>query len=283
MAEIDVFLAASDVEEPDPDRQPLDDALQAAGIRAAWPRWNDPDVDWGRAAVCYPRMTWDYHRDPDGFLHWAEHVSTVSKIRNPVEVIRWNIDKRYLLELARRGVAVVPTVRVERGERTSLSELRRAHGWGRVVIKPSVSCGSWETYDLAPDDDGESRWSRLLADRAMLVQPFVESVETSGERCAVMIDGEVTHVIRKNPRFAGGVESTSGPFEPTARERQLIQNTLRVVGRELDYARIDMVAGADGKPMIAELELIEPSLYFNHCAGALDRFIGLLQRHVQQA
>ena len=280
----EVILATGvHVTEPDRDRPLLDAALVEAGITARWAAWNDATVDWSTAALVLPRSTWDYYRDLPGFLRWIDAVDAATTLRNPASVMRWNIDKSYLSSLTDAGVPCVPTQVVRRGESVSVAEVRAQHGWSRVVIKPAISCGSWETYPLQAGDTGEPHWTRLLGQRDMLVQPFIDSVETVGERCAILIDGELTHLIRKNPRFAGGVESVDGPVEPTSRERALVELALATVGEELDYARVDMVADVDGSPMLAELELIEPSLFFPQCDHALERFVAMIARYIQQS
>ncbi len=280
----DVFLATcTGATDPDPDRVPTDAALLRAGVAAGWPAWNDPGVDWSAASVVYPRVTWDYFRDLPGFLRWVEAVDAVTTLRNPAAVIRWNVDKRYMLELAEAGIRCVPTCVVATGATVGLDDVRSQRRWGRVVIKPAVSAGSWHTYALGADEDAEELWRGLVAERDMLVQPFVASVETTGERCAIVIDGELTHVVRKNPRFEGGTESVTGPFEPSDAERALVARVLEHVGVDLDYARVDMVTDDNGRPMIAELELIEPSLFFKYSEVAVGRFVAMVQRHIQQS
>ena len=278
---VDVWLVGSDaVDEPDPDRELLDAALRDAGIVSVWADWNDASVDWARGRVCYPRATWDYYRDLPAFLGWAAAADRVTTLRNPLSVIRWNTHKRYLLELAERGVNVVPTRLVERGAAVTVDDVREDEGWERVVIKPAVSCGSWETRVVEAGERGEPHWARLLAQRDMLVQPYIASVDTVGERCAILIDGVVTHVVRKNPRFAGSTESVTGPFECTDAERRLIERALSEVEESLDYARVDIVLDDDGAPMVAELELVEPSLFFPHSPHALEAFVGVIEKHL---
>ena len=178
---VDVFLAACDApDEPDPDRAPLDAALAAAGIRAAWPAWSDPDIDWSEPAVCFPRATWDYHFDLLGFLRWAEHVDSVTRLRNRLEVIRWNTHKSYMVSLEEAGVATVPTEVVSCGASTSIDDVRALRGWDNVVIKPAVSCASWEAHLVGEGESGTRVWSRLVGERDMLVQPFMPSVRTLG-------------------------------------------------------------------------------------------------------
>lgn len=56
---------------------------------------------------------------------------------------------------------------------------------------------------------GQAFLGALAADRDAIIQRWMPSVETHGERSLVWVDGEFTHAIRKPPRFAGGVEQVT--------------------------------------------------------------------------
>jgi hypothetical protein len=116
----------------------------------------------------------------------------------------------------------------------------------------------------------------LTALGAALVQPYVPSVDDYGERSIIFIAGELTHAIRKAPRFAGGVEQTTGPFEIAPAERALAEAALAPYRDRLLYGRVDLARDAAGAPMVMELELVEPSLFFSRSAYALDRFVSAL-------
>lgn len=261
--------------EPDPDQAPLVGALQRAGLSVRVCAWHDRQVDWERGRVTLLRSTWNYYRQRERFVAWAEHVAQVSELYNPLEVVRWNSHKRYLIELARQGVPVVPTELVDRGSTRSLAEICAARGWSRVVVKPAVSAGSFDTHVV--ESAGESEpFDDLVARRDTLVQPYVDAVDTYGERSVIVIDGQITHSVKKHPRFAGQDESVTGPHEPAAAERALADAALSQLDQPLLYARVDMVPDADGQPMLAELELIEPSLFFRFSDEALSRMVDAL-------
>ena len=42
------------------------------------------------------------------------------------------------------------------------------------------------------------------------------------------------------------------------------------------YARVDLVGGARGEPLVLEVELAEPSLYLVHAEGAAERFADVI-------
>jgi hypothetical protein len=138
-----------------------------------------------------------------------------------------------------------------------------------------VSAGSRATLrgSAAQLPAGEAHLRALAATQDVLVQPYLPSVEGYGERALVWIDGEVTHAVRKSPRFAGQDESVSHAVPVSAQERALAQRAVAAVDGPLLYARIDVAPGPDGAPLLMELELIEPSLFFDQSRVALERFV----------
>jgi glutathione synthase/RimK-type ligase-like ATP-grasp enzyme len=263
--------------EPDPDQPLLEAALTLRGLRAATLAWDDPGADWSSPRVVVMRSTWNYPRRADGFLDWVERTARASVLWNPPAVVRANIHKSYLLELERRGIPVVPTRLLRRGTAVSLREA--AGEWATVVVKPAVSAASLYTIRVesgAPE--GEEHLRLLLAERDVLVQPYLPSVEGVGERALVCIDGALTHAVRKHPRFAAEDESVSTALPIEDDERRLAEAALSTVDGPLLYARVDVARGPGGRPLIMELELIEPSLFLLQHPPALERFADAILR-----
>lgn len=259
--------------EPDVDEVPLLEALAERGVPARMAGWNDPDEDWAAPGPTLLRSTWDYIHAVDDFRRWIERAAAVGPLWNPAWAVRGNLHKRYLLELAARGLPVVPTELIERGTRCTLAQVCARRGWRDVVVKPAVGGGSFETHRCsAGDDSGERLLARLVAERDVLVQPYQASVERYGERALVWIDGALTHAVRKSPRFADGVEQVSDALPISAAERALAERTLEPWRHELLYARVDVAPDASQAPQIMELELIEPSLFLLQSPAALQRF-----------
>jgi hypothetical protein len=155
-----------------------------------------------------------------------------------------------------------------------------------VVVKPAVSAASFATRRFAPAaaEAAEAHLAALAADRDVLVQPFLTAVEGYGERALIWIDGELTHAVRKTPRFAGEDETVSPAGVPiAAAEAALARRAVDAVGASLLYARIDVAPGPDGTPVLMELELVEPSLYFGQGPAGLARFVTALQRRLAAA
>lgn len=237
--------------------------------------WDDDAAPFAEQDLVVVRSTWNYYDRIDDFLVWVERTGAASVLLNPPNILAWNARKTYLAELARRGVPIVPTEFVPRGAPRSLDELLSERGWDEVVIKPSVSAASFRTerFSRSSASAAQSFLDALTADRDAMVQSWMPSVETSGERALVWIDGEITHAIRKTPRFAGGDEQVSGDIVIADDERAFAERALAPYVSSLLYARVDLVRDADGTLRLMELELIEPSLYLRHSPSALDRFV----------
>ena len=263
--------------EIDIDEAPLAEALARAGIEAALVAWDDPDADWDAPVATILRSTWNYALDVTRFLAWIDRVAAVGPLFNPRKVVHDNVHKRYLLALAARGVPVVPTTLVERGGTCDLAAIS-----DRIVIKPEVGAGSLDAGVFVPSDPAAAaHLASLTARGAALVQPYLPSVEGYGERSIIMIDGELGHAIRKTPRFSGDREQVTGPFEIAADERAVAIAALAPHG-DLLYGRVDLARDNSGHPMVMELELVEPSLFFAYLPGSADRFVAALRRRLER-
>jgi glutathione synthase/RimK-type ligase-like ATP-grasp enzyme len=263
----------------DEDGRTLLDALAERGVDAAPVVWDAPGVDWASYDIVVVRGTWDYVPKLPAFLAWAEHVSEVSRLLNPLPVIRWNTDKRYLAELERAGVPVVPTQFLAPGDAA-------AHGFEDVehVVKPVVSAGSRDTLRLGAGEVDRSRshaTALMDAGRGVMVQPYLHEVDEHGETALLYLDGHFSHAMRKGPLLAPGMQLVEDLYaeeemslrEPSAAEREVADAVLAAIpdglGDDLLYARVDLLPSPEG-PRLLELELTEPSLFLDHHPAGAD-------------
>lgn len=274
--------------EPDTDEDALLTALAGEGVRARVAAWNDPREDWDAPVATVVRSTWDYLHHLEAFLAWIERAARAAPLWNPPAVLRWNVHKFHLRELAREGFPIVPTAFLERGTSTTLASILERHGWDDAVVKPAVSAASFGTLRVrsaAPHElaAGEVHLAALLGERDVLVQRYAAAVATSGERALVWIEGQLTHAIRKSPRFAGQAESVSAALPIAPDERALAERLLARFGSELLYARVDLVRDEHGHPQLMELELLEPSLFLSQHPPALARLARALANRLRIA
>jgi hypothetical protein len=263
------------------DDVPLRDALRERGLTVEAVRWDDPRADWTSYDLAVLRSPWDYVPRRDAFVAWAHRVP---RLLNPADVVAWNTDKRYLDELTSAGVPVTPTTFVPPGSTWT------PPAKGEWVVKPTISAGSQDTgrYHL-PSQAGlaVAHVERLTtAGRTAMIQPYLAAVDTDGETsvlCLPDASGELTfsHGARKGPMLTGPDEGTIDPGgevitprEPTAAQLAVAAKALEAIpggAKRLLYARVDLIPGPDGEPLLVELELTEPSLFFRTAPAAADR------------
>jgi glutathione synthase/RimK-type ligase-like ATP-grasp enzyme len=254
------------------DEQLLVTALEARNLRVRSVVWDDPSIDWAEARMCLLRSVWDYHLRHPEFLAWLDSLPPSMQVWNPPDVVRWNSHKRYLRDLESRGIPIVPTEWFAPEEEPDLARLAGSNGWDAVVVKPVVSADAYRTsvFDGASFEVGQKHLDALLADGEAMVQRFMDEVHDAGERCLIVIDGEITHAVRKTTVFDPAWEDRPPRVEVSDAERALAQSALDAAGFEYLYARVDMVHDDDGAPRLMELEMFEPTLYFGEGPGSAD-------------
>jgi glutathione synthase/RimK-type ligase-like ATP-grasp enzyme len=236
--------------------------------------WDDHTVDWSSFGAVVLRSTWDYHAHLDRFLGWARSVAAVTALWNPPGLIEWNIDKRYLLDLAARGIPIVPTQFVAAGDELPPCQ-------GDIVVKPAVGAGSFGVHRFGDDPIGAHDHIDALRSRGAvaMVQEYQSAIDDHGETGLVFVGGTFSHAFRKDPILASTVEwetvdGQAGMFAreqtaatvPSPEERTL--GELIVAGLPATaYARVDLLPTDDG-PVLLELEVVEPSLFLHLDAAA---------------
>jgi len=262
-----------------PDDKLLAAALERVGIRSAAAVWSDRSIDWRSFDAVVIRSCWDYHRRHGEFVAWLDALDASRRpVWNPTPMVRWNSDKRYLIDLARRGIATVPTRIVERGSLVRVHEVAAAEGWTRFVVKPAVSASAHETHALTLPLGAEDRAAieRVAAHGDVLVQPFVDEVTTDGELSLIFFDGVFSHAaIKRSRRGDFRVQTEHGG---TVAPVDVVPAIVAEAKRSLDaldemplYARVDGV-GDERSFRLMELELIEPNVFLAVADGSAGRF-----------
>lgn len=266
---------------PDPDWPLFAAALAEAGVDATSISWDHEDLDWQRFDLVVTDSTWDSVDRPQDFLAWARRTARVTTLMNPLPAIEWNIDKTYLRALSSRGVPIVPTEWVVDAQRWAPPPYE-------FVVKPSISAGGRQTARYSPEQHSAAvAHVRRLVDQGqtVMVQPYIASVDSEGETKLVFIEGDFSHAVRIGPLLdagAGVIErlwEKAVPMEitaPTGAQLDTARDVLAAVQAEVPeallYARVDLVTGATGEPLLGEVELVDPSLLLrlaNPAAGRL--------------
>ena len=244
----------------------LAEALATAGMTAVPIAWTDHIKDASglmRFPLVLPVIAWGYHRDHD---RWMQACATWEaagvKMLNPPSVLGWNSDKSYLGRLADQGIALPDTVWIDGPTQADADAAFDRFGVDRIVVKPRVSGGAHKTLRL-------SRGEAMVGapEGPAMIQPYLPSIETEGETSLLFFGGRLSHVVNKRPvpgefrvqvQYGGGYVALP---EPPAAALALAERTLKAIGEDLLYARIDLAPDAEGGWLLMEAELIEPDFY----------------------
>jgi hypothetical protein len=278
----------------DPADYVIDDELVYEPLRAlGWiveaVPWRTPRMAWERFDAIVIRSPWDYQDDPDVFLGVLEQIErTGAPLFNPLGLVRWNLRKSYLRDLASRGIPVVPTIWRDQLSAGDLVRVFAEIGTDEVVVKPVVSANADGAFRLT----GQSAARRApeveayYADRPLMAQPFVQAVTDEGEFSLFYFNGEYSHAVLKTPKADDfRVQEEHGgliqPIDPGHILRMLGEGVLDALGSRPLYARADFVRQNRREAFwLMELELIEPALYFRMDPDAPARFAHALDDRV---
>jgi hypothetical protein len=292
-----------------PDWPLLRRALTDLGLVVSTEVWTDPHVPWSDFNLVVANGAWDNIHHPAEFLAWADATAPVARVVNTPTTLRWNLDKRYLVDLAAAGVATVPTLWLRAAEAVggladgatgaealaagALGSIPR----GDVVVKPTVSGGGFQTarYRAGEHREARNHIGHLLdGGRDVMVQPYQEAVDADGEGGLIFLAGQFSHAVRKGPLLRRDVGPRSGlwefeeisALEPTPAQLTTARAALAAAEARLGpttYARVDLVPLDDGTPAVLELELLDPALFFEVHPPAAGRFAHVLARLIKEA
>ncbi len=252
-------------------------ALENRGLRVTRINWDHPDVDWSDSRYMMFRSTWDYFNRFPEFERWLERVKNQTAMINPYPMVRWNLDKHYLLDLAEKGIPVPPTRFLEKGILQSLNDLIAESGWNEIILKPVISGAARHTYRINTEtcDQYEKVLQRLLAEEPMMIQEFQQQVLDKGEVSFVVIGGTFTHAMLKKAkrgdfRVQDDFGGTLYPYEASEEEIAFAEKVVSSCRQQPLFARVDAIWDNHNRLVISELELIEPELWFRFNPGAAE-------------
>jgi glutathione synthase/RimK-type ligase-like ATP-grasp enzyme len=260
--------------------------LQVHGASVDGAVWDAPLVDWSHYDGVILRSTRDYHLRREEFEKWLALLDSVgTRVCNPTPLLRWNIDKHYLGDLASRGIPVAPTVFLDRGEST-LDELRAHLTWDDVVIKPTVSASGHETRRVtSANASTHAAWFEELHRAVdLMVQPFFEELAAQGEWSLVFFSGQYSHAVRKvaaEGEFKAQHEHGGRVMaeQPRGKLVRAAEATVAQLPHGWLYARVDGFERG-GEFVVTEVELIEPSLFLAHHPSAPRRFAAAIRHAI---
>jgi len=250
----------SDAFEHDQMMENLSAAFEARGAKVTDVSWDDKEVDWASFDAVMIGTTWDYWDRLEEFLKTLEVIKTKTRLFNAPELVRWNIDKRYLRDLEGKDVRLIPTIWADKATPEVIAGAFETFGTDKIVAKRQVGAGA----------DGQHMINRgdTVPDmpHPMMIQPFMRSIVDEGELSFIFIGGKLSHTLLKTAakgdyRIQSAYGGQETPVEPSAADVAQAAKALAAAPIAPLYARVDMIRAEDGGLYLMEMELIEPFLY----------------------
>jgi glutathione synthase/RimK-type ligase-like ATP-grasp enzyme len=258
----------------------LQRGFEAQGFEAVPVEWNRPDIDWNEFDIALIRSTWDYLDEQGLFLQVLSQIeASTCKLFNPLEAVRWNIDKHYLFDLERWGVPIIPTYLASNVETHVLHHIFAEKEWQTAIIKPMVGLAASYTHKVTLDQlEGTLRTLKVNhPEQEFMMQPFIESIVNEGEWSFIYFNQKLSHVLLKKPApndyrvqgIYGGTIQRADPHPDDLVQTQAVLNKLPfdILQARLDFVRVD------GTLSVIEVELIEPIFSFNLVPQGIERLV----------
>lgn len=258
----------------------LFEPLAERGWSAEEISWRNKQIDWNRFDAVIIRSPWDYQQDPEAFFEVLKEIDQSSALlENDIDLVEWNIDKTYLRDLEQQGVEIVPSLwrnSFDKQERDSFFE---AFSTDEIIIKPTISAGAEDTFRLKKTEETEyiEQLTATFSNRPFMVQPFMRDIVSEGEFSLFYFGDTYSHTILKTPKESDFrvQEEHGGRLQKVEAGEQLLalgDQILTLISPDPLYTRIDLVRTDNNTFALMELELIEPSLYFNMDPESAERF-----------
>ena len=245
------------------------EGLEKLNLRTIKKDWNDTNFNWSSTKSAIFRSTWDYFDQFSTFRNWLDLVKDQCYLINPYQQINWNLDKHYLIDLQKLDLPIVESVFVSKKTNLKLETISKSKNWKDIVIKPTISGAARHTYLLKNDEikNFQEKWLSLTSMEDFMVQEFQNNILSSGEIAVMLFGGKYSHSVLKKAKkgdfrvqddFGGSVEK----INPSLEIIQLAEKTIKSLKTIPIYARVDIIFDNNNRPVISELELIEPELWF---------------------
>lgn len=266
-------------------------ALKKFNLKVDKKDWNDAVFDWSTTRSVIFRSTWDYFDKFDEFKIWLNKIKNQCFLINSHEIISWNVDKHYLLDLQNKGIPIPESIFIPKNKSIDLSSLMNKNQWDEIVVKPTISGAAKNTYRLKEEDlsSFQNKWENLISQEDFIIQEFQKQVISKGEVALMVFGGKYTHAVLKQAKkgdfrvqddFGGSIAT----YNPDKEMIKLAEKSVQTMSPVPAYARVDVIWNNKSELVVSELELIEPELWFRlnpHAADVLAKYInGLLAKKI---
>ncbi|MFH0836539.1 MAG: hypothetical protein V1870_00250 [Candidatus Aenigmatarchaeota archaeon] len=267
----------------------LVEPLKKQGYDVEFISWDEKGVLWTEFDAVVLRSCWDYHIRFKEFSKWLDQLKKNNVcVWNSIDVVKWNANKKYLLDLQSQGISIVPTLIVKQKTTPRLKKIIEDNKWSEIIIKPVIGASSHDIsrIKLEEVDSMKKEFSRMLNRTDVIIQPFMKEVLLTGEYSFIFFDDDYSHAVLKTPIYGdfrtqkkyGAIEISTQPNKNMIKQvRNIIKTAMKLLKSRFLYARVDCI-NCNGKMLLMELELIEPYLFFEHDKQATMRFVDAFKK-----
>ncbi|MFB6345733.1 MAG: RimK family alpha-L-glutamate ligase [bacterium] len=281
---------ATDSDHPElhPGFRQFADVLEERGLNPEPVQWTS-DTSWSDYDTVIITSTWDYVQNFDAYRSWIDTLEASSaQVWNPVDVLRWNMNKMYLKDLRESNQSIVPSVFLPAGTSVPVNRIVEEKNWSEIVIKPLVGAGASDLkkFDGESLDEAQEWLDRLADNHGAIVQEFQESIRENGEWSFVFFNREYQYAVKKEPaqddyRVQIAHDGTrEGEEAPPGLIRQA-QSAVDSITKPFLYARVDALAN-NGQLQLIEVEMVEPDLYLEYSENGPEAFADALEDVTEQ-
>jgi glutathione synthase/RimK-type ligase-like ATP-grasp enzyme len=244
--------------------------LQQKGLQIDAVIWNDDTINWKNYDIILIKSPWDYHEKILSFYSWLENIKSLGiRMLNPIDIIKWNSNKRYLDDIFKAGLPVIPSIYLDKGTQIPTdNSLFSQLNTDKIVVKPCISAGANNTIivDEVTIVQQSDAINLLLSEDEYIVQPFVKEI-SEGEWSFIFFNRQYSHCALKVPKQGDfRVQHHHGGSilypDPKPQHIQQAEKYVQKFAKGTLYARVDAVV-IDDTLFLMEIELIEPYLFLN--------------------
>ena len=245
--------------------------LEKLGLRVIKKAWNSLDFNWSETKFAIFRSTWDYFDKFRDFKIWLERVKEETTFINSYELINWNLNKKYLIELNKKGINIPTSEVITKENNLTLECLFKKYDFNEAIIKPTISGAARETYKISKNNfhKYEKKFFDLKSKEDIIFQEFLSNIVSKGETSLIFIGENYTHAVKKIAKkgdfrvqddHGGSVEVYNANKEEIIFAKSCLNKcpTLPI------YSRVDIIYDNNNEISLGELEMIEPELWFRN-------------------
>ena len=158
--------------------------------------------------------------------------------------------------------------------------------WTELIIKPAVGASAYSVSkgDFSSLAECQKSATQILNNSGLLIQKYLKEICEFGELSLIFLEGEFSHAALKKPKpgdFRANVDC-GGSITGYAVPEDIVHQAQMVLKKAIPgllYSRVDGTI-VDGRFIVSEIELIEPSLYLYTDPKAPSRFAKCIWRRL---